>query len=139
MSNILPFFILLLVCDVANAKYVEYPCEDSVCNYDRIGIGQAIGWSLLSDFKKKIPNVVCVIYAISVCLHSQIYSYIVEEIYGLRLRFLSVAAAESRRDLLDPLNWSMLSPHPSFRSHSGPSAIVQPRNPSIFLRRTVCK
>ncbi|EYC23418.1 hypothetical protein Y032_0015g2638 [Ancylostoma ceylanicum] len=35
---------------------------------------------------------------------------------GLRVRFLIVAAAESRWDLLDPLTWSMLSPHPSFRS-----------------------
>ncbi|EYB91621.1 hypothetical protein Y032_0204g1900 [Ancylostoma ceylanicum] len=51
-----------------------------------------------------------------------------EKIDGLSVRFHSVAAAESRRDLLDPLTWSMLSPHPSPRSRSG-SAVTE----SVYL------
>ncbi|EYC42593.1 hypothetical protein Y032_0526g2955 [Ancylostoma ceylanicum] len=49
---------------------------------------------------------------------------LVEKIDGLRVRFLSVAAAESLRDLLDPLSWGMLSPHSSFRFRRD-SAVAQ--------------
>ncbi|EYC46061.1 hypothetical protein Y032_0409g936 [Ancylostoma ceylanicum] len=48
------------------------------------------------------------------------------------VRFLIVAAAESRRDLLDPLTCFMLSPHPSFWSRRDGAA---PQ--SVFLRRTI--
>ncbi|EYC25334.1 hypothetical protein Y032_0012g1830 [Ancylostoma ceylanicum] len=55
------------------------------------------------------------------------YTVFVRKIDGLRVRFLSVAAAGSRRDLLDSLYWSMVSPHPSFRFRRD----VQSRNPSL--------
>ncbi|EYB88930.1 hypothetical protein Y032_0239g3313 [Ancylostoma ceylanicum] len=45
---------------------------------------------------------------------AEICSVLLKKIDVLRVRFLSVAAAVSRRDLLDP-TWSMLTPHPSFR------------------------
>ncbi|EYC38730.1 hypothetical protein Y032_0699g1626 [Ancylostoma ceylanicum] len=44
-----------------------------------------------------------------------VHTVLVKKLDGLRVRFLGVAAAESRRDLLDPPTLSMLSPHPSFR------------------------
>ncbi|EYC40595.1 hypothetical protein Y032_0605g573 [Ancylostoma ceylanicum] len=41
---------------------------------------------------------------------------LVKKIDRMCVRFLSVAAAESRRDLYDPLTFSMLSSHLSSRS-----------------------
>ncbi|EYB89173.1 hypothetical protein Y032_0235g3194 [Ancylostoma ceylanicum] len=46
---------------------------------------------------------------------TQLQYILVERTDELRVRFPSVAFAESRRDPLDPLAWSMLSPHPSFK------------------------
>ncbi|EYC21042.1 hypothetical protein Y032_0020g198 [Ancylostoma ceylanicum] len=40
---------------------------------------------------------------------------LVKKLDGLRVRFHSVAAAQSQRDLFDPLTWSTLSPQPSSR------------------------
>ncbi|EYB82732.1 hypothetical protein Y032_0352g3260 [Ancylostoma ceylanicum] len=54
---------------------------------------------------------------------------------GLRVRFLIVAAAESRRDLLA----LSLGACPLRIPRLGPAAMLQTRNPSIFLRRTVCQ
>ncbi|EYC28052.1 hypothetical protein Y032_0008g308 [Ancylostoma ceylanicum] len=58
---------------------------------------------------------------------------LLKKIDGLRVRFLIVAAAESRRDLL-----ALSLGACSLRiPRSGPAAMVQTRNPSIFLRRSV--
>ncbi|EYB85778.1 hypothetical protein Y032_0291g1575 [Ancylostoma ceylanicum] len=61
------------------------------------------------------------------------YTVLLKKIDGLLVRFLIVASAESRRDLL-----ALSLGACSLRiPRSGPAAMVQTRNPSIFLRRTV--
>ncbi|EYC40487.1 hypothetical protein Y032_0610g623 [Ancylostoma ceylanicum] len=47
---------------------------------------------------------------------------LVEKMDGLCMRFYSVAAAESRQDLLDSLTLSMRSLYPSFRSRRDSAA-----------------
>ncbi|EYC13687.1 hypothetical protein Y032_0043g866 [Ancylostoma ceylanicum] len=49
------------------------------------------------------------------CLTLREITVLLKKKDGLRVRFLSIAAAESLRDLLDPLTSGMLSPYPSFR------------------------
>ncbi|EYC20264.1 hypothetical protein Y032_0022g539 [Ancylostoma ceylanicum] len=58
---------------------------------------------------------------------AQTSTLLLKKIDGLRVLFLSAAAAESRRDLLDPLTWGILSSHTSFRSCNG--AVTQ----SVYL------
>ncbi|EYB86537.1 hypothetical protein Y032_0277g1124 [Ancylostoma ceylanicum] len=58
-------------------------------------------------------------------LRSCLCTVLLEKIDGSRVQFHNVAVAEPRRDLLDHLIWSMLSPHPSSRSHCN-SAVTEP-------------
>ncbi|EYC01053.1 hypothetical protein Y032_0111g265 [Ancylostoma ceylanicum] len=68
------------------------------------------------------------------CLHRQTpCTVLLKKIDGLRVRFLSVTVAESRRDLLDLSRRACSLRIP----RSGSVAMVQSRNQSIFLRRTI--
>ncbi|EYB99693.1 hypothetical protein Y032_0120g890 [Ancylostoma ceylanicum] len=57
----------------------------------------------------------------SIILRPSMYSPC-QKVDGLRVRFHGVAAAESRRDLLDSPTWSILSPPLSPKSRNGSAA-----------------
>ncbi|EYB94996.1 hypothetical protein Y032_0165g5 [Ancylostoma ceylanicum] len=65
---------------------------------------------------------------------------IVDRIDGLRVRFYSAATAGSRRDLLDPLTWSMSSPHlrPGRCGVATPALARTDHGPAIDMHSNQC-